>query len=127
MAETRYTLQTFAPHVPVSVPLQAVSFVRAAFVNFVSENPLTWFWNQGRRNAQADMEGEQHRCMDRCTRAYAFFVPWTGPLYVIGAPDRNIEPGKAVLATPEELKGARASCSLPFPFTHHTPTVPHAA
>ena len=70
MAETRSTLQTFAPHVPVSVPLQAVSFVRAAFVNFVSENPLTWFWNQGRRNAQADMEGEQHHCMDRYIGAH---------------------------------------------------------
>ena len=60
MAETRTTLQTFAPHVPVSVPIQAVSAVRAAFVQFVTDNPLTWFWNQGRRNAQADMEGRSH-------------------------------------------------------------------
>lgn len=29
----------------------------------------------------------------------------TGPLYVPGAPDRTIEPGKAVLATVDELKG----------------------
>ncbi|GJE89571.1 catechol 1,2-dioxygenase [Phanerochaete sordida] len=81
-AET--TLTAFAPSVPISVPLRVFSALRAAtWVQLVNDNPLTWSWRQGRRNERADMEG---------------------PLYVPGAPDRMLEPGKAVLATVSELQ-----------------------
>ena len=50
-------LPAFAPYVPVALPIRAVSMVRAAWVQFVTDNPLWWFWHQGKRNRQADMEG----------------------------------------------------------------------
>lgn len=55
--EARSTLPDFAPHVPVAVPIRAISAARAAWVQFVTDNPLWWFWHQGKRNVQADMEG----------------------------------------------------------------------
>ncbi|KIP05544.1 hypothetical protein PHLGIDRAFT_128806 [Phlebiopsis gigantea 11061_1 CR5-6] len=86
MAESRSTLTEFAPHVPTSFPIRAVSALRSAiWVTFIQDNPLTWWWQQGRRNYRADMEG---------------------PLYVYGAPNREIEPGKAVLTTIDELKAS---------------------
>lgn len=39
-------------------------------------------------------------------RTLIFSLTWNlGPVYVFGAPNRQIEPGKAVIATVAELKG----------------------
>ncbi|KAJ3556507.1 hypothetical protein NM688_g1990 [Phlebia brevispora] len=81
--ETVRSLPAFAPYVPVALPLRGLSMAHAAWVTFITDNPLTWWWCQGRRNPQADMEG---------------------PLYIYAAPNRQLEDGKAVLATVEELK-----------------------
>lgn len=83
-AETRSTLTTFAPSVPISAPLRLFAALRSlVWVMLVTDNPLSWWWWYGRRNDRADVEG---------------------PLYVPGAPDRTLEPGKAALATVDELK-----------------------
>lgn len=57
MTDTRLTLPDFAPHVPTSVLVRAASALRTAWVTFITDNPLTWSWEQGRRNERADMEG----------------------------------------------------------------------
>ncbi|EKM58204.1 uncharacterized protein PHACADRAFT_207038 [Phanerochaete carnosa HHB-10118-sp] len=83
-AETSSPLATFAPSVPISFPLRVFAALRALiWVTLIMDNPLKWWCQQGRRNDRADMEG---------------------PLYVPGAPARMLEPGKAVLATVDELK-----------------------
>lgn len=57
-AETRSTLATFAPSVPVSFLLRVFSALRSlVWVTLIIDNPLTWWWLQGRRNERADMEG----------------------------------------------------------------------
>ncbi|KAI0771352.1 aromatic compound dioxygenase [Irpex lacteus] len=75
----------FAPSYPVHWLLRVLSVLRTLWITFITENPLTWSWQQGRRNPRADMEG---------------------PLYVINPPSRQLEPGKAVMATVEELTGS---------------------
>ena len=94
---------TFAPHVPTSLFIQASSALRSAiWVTLIQDNPLTWWWQQGRRNDRADMEGEYINSI-RYTRAYANLI--SGPLYMYGAPSRQIAPGKAAFATVGEMKG----------------------
>lgn len=56
--ESRSTLPDFAPYIPTSFPIQVISALRSAiWVTFIQDNPLTWWWQQGRRNSRADMEG----------------------------------------------------------------------
>lgn len=56
--EARSTLPDFAPYVPTSYSTRVFSAVRSAvWVTLVQDNPLTWWWRQGRRNDRADMEG----------------------------------------------------------------------
>lgn len=56
---------------------------RLLYVVLAVDNPLLWSYRHGARNTQADLEG---------------------PYYLIGAPDRTIAPGKAILASLDELK-----------------------
>lgn len=97
----------FAPSFPVHWLLRVLSVLRTLWITFIAENPLTWSWQQGRRNPRADMEGKfsfpyyLYRDID--------MLPPTGPLYVINPPSRQLEPGKAVMATVEELAGTNAA------------------
>lgn len=62
MGESRSTLTEFVPHVSTSFPIRAFSAVRSAiWVTFIQDNPLTWWWQQGRRNYRADMEGTPYQ------------------------------------------------------------------
>ncbi|KAI5122528.1 hypothetical protein M0805_005255 [Coniferiporia weirii] len=72
-----------APSYPVSYLTLFKTGVRLLAMFSTYENPLLWSMWLGKRNKQADMEG---------------------PFYVIGAPDRQIEKGKAVIASPGLLK-----------------------
>ena len=93
---------TFAPHVSTSLFIQAASAIRSAiWVTLIQDNPLTWWWQQGRRNDRADMEGEGVDTITFMSNSSLLI----GPLYMYGAPSRQIEPGKAALATVEEMKG----------------------
>ncbi|KAH8118137.1 aromatic compound dioxygenase [Phellopilus nigrolimitatus] len=71
------------PHIPVSNWTLSKSVIRLLGTLCTSENPLLWSVWLGRRNKQADVEG---------------------PYYVLGAPDRQIEEGKGVLASSTSLK-----------------------
>lgn len=66
MADARSTLADFAPHVPTSVLVRAASVLRTAWITFITDNPLTWSWEQGRRNERADMEGMCERWLVGC-------------------------------------------------------------
>ena len=99
----------FAPYLPVPWYIRTTSLARSlVWVTFISDCPLTWFWQKGRRNPKADMEGTYshlyHYTAD-VHRGYSLFFLTTGPVYMIGPPDRQLESGKAVLATVNELKG----------------------
>ncbi|KAI0087843.1 Intradiol ring-cleavage dioxygenase [Irpex rosettiformis] len=72
----------FAISYPVPFLLQILSALRSLWVTFITDNPLTWSWMQGRRNPRADMEG---------------------PLYVLNSPYRQLERGRTVMATIEEM------------------------
>ncbi|KAH8088979.1 aromatic compound dioxygenase [Cristinia sonorae] len=74
------------PHIPWVIRI--ISVIRTLFVLFVKECPLhmPFLWStvlQGSRNSMADMEG---------------------PYYILNAPDRQLEDGKAVIATSKDLK-----------------------
>ncbi|KAH8088989.1 aromatic compound dioxygenase [Cristinia sonorae] len=72
------------PHLHIAWSTRILSVIRDIMVLFVKECPPLWStFLQGSRNPRADMEG---------------------PYYIMGAPDRQVEDGKAVLATAEELK-----------------------
>lgn len=96
------THSTFSTHAYISWPTRITSAIRGLSVLLVKECPLFWSWLlQGSRNARADLEGEQ---------AVSFIDPHTthlgaGPYYILGAPDRQLEDGKVILATAEDLKG----------------------
>jgi hypothetical protein len=66
---------------PVSYLLQTL--IRWPYAFFVKDNPFTWTYLDGKRNPLADTEG---------------------PFYVFGAPNRNIEDGKGVLASRKILE-----------------------
>ncbi|QRV79595.1 intradiol ring-cleavage dioxygenase [Ceratobasidium sp. AG-Ba] len=72
---------------PASVPLHTfvLSGLKMLWMSLVTENPLTWDRVQGRSHPRADV---------------------TGPFYVIGAPNVNFAPGKAVLGAAEDLKSS---------------------
>ena len=92
-------------HEPIGLPLRVFSLIRSLFVLFVSENIFLWSrLLQGRRNPQADVEGPKRLCtiLPLYFTQYCIFL---GPYYVVGAPDRQLEEGKAILATVDELKG----------------------
>ncbi|KAI0650900.1 Intradiol ring-cleavage dioxygenase [Trametes meyenii] len=77
------TVADWAPHVGVSLFTRLVSFVRSAWVMVVVDNPLSWRWGYRGQNEKDDVEG---------------------PFYIVGAPDRQIDDGKAVLASADYLK-----------------------
>lgn len=78
----------FAPARIVKTPILKLvaTLLRAIYLNVApwGENLFTWRFFRGKRNPQSEIEG---------------------PYYVIGAPLREIEPGKAVLVRKEQLKG----------------------
>ncbi|KDQ58527.1 hypothetical protein JAAARDRAFT_57449 [Jaapia argillacea MUCL 33604] len=74
-----------APEIKVPLLTRLLSIVYLLWVHFVSENIFVWSWIQGKRNIQADI---------------------VGPAYVLGAPNRQLEEGKAILATTAELKAS---------------------
>ena len=76
---------TFAETIPISWTTHFLNLFRFVYSLLVLNNPLIWGLREGRQNPQADIEG---------------------PFYVAGAPDRTVAPGKAVLASAKELKGA---------------------
>ncbi|EIN11519.1 aromatic compound dioxygenase [Punctularia strigosozonata HHB-11173 SS5] len=59
------------------------SFLRTLWVHIFNDNLLIWKYTKGAHNPQADH---------------------IGPLYIVGAPNRNIDDGKAVLASNNDLK-----------------------
>lgn len=75
-------LPTDYAQVPVSAFLW--TGIRAFYVHLISENPVLWSYFRGRRNPQADLEG---------------------PYYLSGAPTRELVPGKASMASLNDLKG----------------------
>ena len=99
--------QVFPAFYPVPFVLRIISALRSLWVTFITDNPLTWSWQQGRRNPRADMEGKFFADL-RSSCTHTHITDWhalPGPLYVINSPYRQFEPGKAVMATTEELKG----------------------
>ncbi|KZS92181.1 aromatic compound dioxygenase [Sistotremastrum niveocremeum HHB9708] len=90
----------FHPARPIHTPplsLLLTAF-RALYTNLSpwAENVLFWRFFRGRKNAQAEIEG---------------------PYYVLGAPFREVAPGKAMLATKEMMKE-----NQPFLFTGRVTT-----
>ena len=91
-------------HEPIGLPLRVFSLIRSLFVLFVSENIFLWSrLLQGRRNPQADVEGPKR--FYTSVPLFHSILNSLGPYYVVGAPDRQLEEGKAILATVDELKG----------------------
>lgn len=74
----------------------------ALYTAAVTEGFFLWRFRQGKRNEMADMEG---------------------PYYISGAPNRNIENGKAVLAAQQDLKGISV-LSLFLPTHNPTESIP---
>ncbi|KAL7282757.1 hypothetical protein ACG7TL_004232 [Trametes sanguinea] len=77
------TVADWAPRLSVSLLTRLVSFTRSAFVMTVVENPLTWKLGIRGSNEMEDIEG---------------------PFYILGAPQRQIEDGKAVMASKDYLE-----------------------
>ncbi|KAI0832883.1 Intradiol ring-cleavage dioxygenase [Trametes gibbosa] len=77
------TVADWAPPVGVSFFTRAASILRSTWVMVVVDNPLSWKFGFRGRNEQDDIEG---------------------PFYVFGAPSRQIDEGKAVLACKEYLE-----------------------
>ncbi|TCD62588.1 hypothetical protein EIP91_006662 [Steccherinum ochraceum] len=82
---TRTTLSDLSgPHQLIPLYTRITSAIRGLLVLLTKECPLFWSrFLQGSRNDRADMEG---------------------PYYILGAPSRQVEDGKAVLATANDLK-----------------------
>ncbi|KAL5504043.1 hypothetical protein ACEPAH_8116 [Sanghuangporus vaninii] len=78
------SLTTLEPAtVPVPFLTLSGSIVRSIWVTLASDNPLVWNRTYGKRNEQADVEG---------------------PYYIADAPSRQIENGKAIMASSSMLK-----------------------
>lgn len=72
------------PHRAISLPIRIISAMRSVAVALTRDFPFAWgFVFQGSRNPRADVEG---------------------PYYILNAPNRQVEDGKAILATTEDLK-----------------------
>jgi len=69
----------------LTTPLSTLlaSIIRLFYVTLWREKFILWSFFRGKQNAQADLEG---------------------PFYILGAPVREIAPGKAVLATYKQMK-----------------------
>ncbi|KAI0638639.1 Intradiol ring-cleavage dioxygenase [Trametes polyzona] len=77
------TVANWAPPVGVSLFTRLYFVLRSTWVTIVVDNPLAWKLGFRGKNAQDDVEG---------------------PFYIIGAPSRQIDDGKAVLASPEQIE-----------------------
>ncbi|KAL1940065.1 hypothetical protein VTO73DRAFT_9400 [Trametes versicolor] len=77
------TIADWAPLVGVSFFTRLFSALRSTWVMVVVDNPLSWKLGFRGQNEQDDVEG---------------------PFYITGAPSRQIDDGKAVLASPEHLE-----------------------
>ncbi|KAI0774690.1 Intradiol ring-cleavage dioxygenase [Trametes elegans] len=82
MAQVQPTFADWAPPTGTSIVTRLASFVRSTFVMLIVDNPLAWKLGSRGQNEKADVEGP-------------FFMP--------GAPSRQIDDGKAVLASTEYL------------------------
>ncbi|KAJ7578639.1 Intradiol ring-cleavage dioxygenase [Mycena floridula] len=82
-------LQVECPAIPFSVRSRSTLYM--IYKSLVTENFFLWSSRQGKWNDMADMEG---------------------PYYIYGAPDRMLEPGKALMAGSEDFKNF-----IPFLFT----------
>ncbi|KAI0363537.1 aromatic compound dioxygenase [Pilatotrama ljubarskyi] len=71
------TVADWAPHIGVGLLTRLISFIRSAWIMVVVDNPLAWSFGFRGRNEKDDVEG---------------------PFYILGAPQRQIEDGRAVLA-----------------------------
>ncbi|KAI0751159.1 Intradiol ring-cleavage dioxygenase [Daedaleopsis nitida] len=76
------TAADWAPYIGVSLSRRLFSFARSAWIMFVVDNPLMWKWGFRGKYANDDIEG---------------------PFYVVGAPQRQVEEGKMVLASADAL------------------------
>jgi len=76
------SISAAAQSLEVPLTTKLISSVRLAFTSVTTQNPLIWSWWKGSQNPLADMEG---------------------PYYLIGAPDRQYEEGKVILANASEL------------------------
>ncbi|KAG9124953.1 hypothetical protein FRC07_009587 [Ceratobasidium sp. 392] len=83
MATAHGTLSLPPPPSSVSFYNFILSGLKMLWLSFVTENPLTWSLIQGRNHPRADV---------------------TGPFYVIGSPNVNFAPGKAILGSTQDLK-----------------------
>ncbi|KAH9854881.1 Intradiol ring-cleavage dioxygenase [Lenzites betulinus] len=77
------TVADWAPPITVSLITRAASIIRSTYVMLVVDNPLSWKFGFRGQNEQDDIEG---------------------PFYIPGAPSRQIEDGKAVLACKEYIE-----------------------
>lgn len=82
------TSTIFAARTPIKTATRIYSLLRLLYICLFSHNnPILWALRalrERRWNQQSDLEG---------------------PYYVLGAPDRTIAPGKAVMASLEEMRG----------------------
>ncbi|KAJ8457438.1 hypothetical protein ONZ51_g11535 [Trametes cubensis] len=76
------TVADWAPHVGVGILTRLVSFARSALIMTVVDNPLTWKLGFRGTNEKDDVEG---------------------PFYILGSPKRQIDDGKAVVASAEYM------------------------
>ena len=75
----------FAVREAISMLTRIRTLFRLAYICIFSHsNPILWALRERKWNLQSDLEG---------------------PYYVLGAPDRTIAPGKAVMASLSELQG----------------------
>ncbi|CDO77203.1 hypothetical protein BN946_scf184747.g16 [Trametes cinnabarina] len=77
------TVADWAPHLDVGLLTRLISFARSAFVMTIVDNPIVWALGFRGTNEKDDVEG---------------------PFYILGAPQRQIEDGKAVMASAEYLE-----------------------
>lgn len=96
---------SFAPYVPVPLVLRILSILRTVWIMLVVENPLLWALRQG-RNRRADFEGTP-LFVPKYTNIQYVEDEILGPYFTLGAPNRQygVNEGKAVLASPRELRG----------------------
>ncbi|GJE86869.1 catechol 1,2-dioxygenase-like protein [Phanerochaete sordida] len=72
-----------SPKEVVTFSAKVLSRLLTVLAMFTYESPFLWHWLSGRKNPRADL---------------------AGPYHIIGAPDRQLEEGKALLATKKELE-----------------------
>lgn len=83
MSDNKFSSLVQSHPKPVSVFTLGISVVRTILMTLTYENPYLWSKLCGRKNERADMEG---------------------PYYILGAPSREIEPGRGILANSDLLK-----------------------